>query len=85
LLNFGLKCIRRNKKSLALERIHLARLRRHPKRRTHDRTLLSLVVSTTGGQRILTSTSTNGNKNAIAIFFTKLAKWINHFATNAKQ
>jgi hypothetical protein len=35
--------------------------------------------TTSGGQCIITITSTNGNKNAISIFFAKLGAWLSAF------
>ena len=39
--------------------------------------------TTSGGQRILTITSTNGNKNAISTFFAKLSVWLSAFRKQA--
>jgi|CXWL01.1.fsa_nt_gi hypothetical protein len=49
--------------------------------------LLHSVVrlTTSGGQRLLTVTSTNGDKNAISAFFTRLGAWLADFVTNAEQ
>jgi hypothetical protein len=50
-------------------------------------TLLHSIArqTTSGGQRIITITSTNGNKHAIAAFFTKLAAWLTDFHSTAEQ
>ena len=50
-------------------------------------TLLHSIVrqTTSGGQRTLTITSTNRDKNAIATFFTKLSAWFTEFSTTAEQ
>jgi hypothetical protein len=39
--------------------------------------------TTSGGQRILTITSTNGNKNAISTFFARLSVWLSAFRKQA--
>jgi hypothetical protein len=38
--------------------------------------------TTSGGQCIITITSTNGNKNAISIFFTRLGAWLSAFVAS---
>ena len=50
-------------------------------------TLLHSIVrqTTSGGQRTLTITSTNGDKHAIAAFFTKLSAWFIAFSVIAEQ
>ncbi|MBA3709082.1 MAG: transposase [Planctomycetes bacterium] len=53
---------------------------------TRPALLHSIVRQTTsGGQRMLTITSTNGNKNAISAFFTRLGGWLSAFNTIAEQ
>jgi len=49
--------------------------------------LLHSVVrlTTSGGRRTLTVTSTNGNKGAISAFFVNLGRWLNQFTANAEQ
>jgi hypothetical protein len=49
--------------------------------------LLNGVVklTTSGGQRLLTITSTNGKKHAIANFFSRLSAWLTKFTTTAEQ
>lgn len=50
-------------------------------------TLLHGIIRQTShsNQRILTITSTNGHKEAIAAFFTRIGQWIAHMMTNAEQ
>lgn len=42
-------------------------------------------LTTSGGQRTLTVTSTNGDKGAISTFFTRLGSWLNEFGRTAEQ
>lgn len=41
--------------------------------------------TTSGGQRLLTITSTNGDKHAIAAFFVRLGRWLASFEAIAEQ
>jgi hypothetical protein len=53
---------------------------------TRPALLHSIVRKTTsGGQRILTITSTNGHKNIISDFLTKLGAWLSAFSSIAEQ
>jgi hypothetical protein len=42
-------------------------------------------LTTSAGQRTLTVTSTNGDKNAISTFFGRLGAWLSTFMANAEQ
>lgn len=67
--------------------VRIADPQHHREAITSRPTLLHSVtrLTTSGGQRTLTITSINRDKNAISSYFARLGKWLNGFIANAEQ
>lgn len=67
--------------------VRIADPNHHREAITSRPTLLHSIarLTTSGGQRTLTITSTNGDKNAISSFFARLGAWLNEFIASTEQ